>query len=560
MLFRRPALAVALLLVAALALIHPNVESGLNDDWSYVRTAHDLAATGQLRYNGWAAPVIGLQAYWAAAFIKVFGFSFFVTRLSVWVLAIITIPVLSSLLHLVGLSRSRTLLCLGLFLFSPVVLPNLSTFMTDMPAFFLFAASLFCGLKAWHATADRALYPWLAGVAVFTMLSGSVRQIYWLSGICILAAFAWKRLPSNRGRAFIVACILAISAFGAWTLNWLSHQRYVPTQNLIAIIRAMPPKIVAHEVLVQMSQGFVELALLCLPLTLPLAFREVKRIRIWVQCPIWICSLGISYWLADPVPWLGNIVTNYGVTISNNISYGEKPAILPDTFMLLLATLALAAACYAWQSGHIKQWSKDPFALLTVPFLFFYTLILCSRAPTFGLFDRYFIPHLFVLLVFTLRMNPAGALSRLTLILGCTYAIYALATTHDYFAEGRAKTQAAEEIMRAGISRTSIMAGFEFDSWTQVDQAGYVNDPSVKSYRQTENCNGPDDANQWWRSMTPAIQGRYVVTLTHLEGMLPSEFPALPYRRWLPRGEFHVLIEKPSEADAPLVCEPGPGF
>ena len=61
----------------------PFVEMGINDDFSYTQIALHLANTGKLAYNGWNTPIVGFQAYWAAIFIKLFGFSFTLVRFSV---------------------------------------------------------------------------------------------------------------------------------------------------------------------------------------------------------------------------------------------------------------------------------------------------------------------------------------------------------------------------------------------------------------------------------------------------------------------------------------------
>src|SRR5215813_7810762 len=85
---RRYSLLCAAALVTAMALTTPLAESGLNDDWSYTKTALDLAETGGLVYNGWASAMVGAQAFWGALFIKLFGFSFLTTRLSTAPLAL----------------------------------------------------------------------------------------------------------------------------------------------------------------------------------------------------------------------------------------------------------------------------------------------------------------------------------------------------------------------------------------------------------------------------------------------------------------------------------------
>src|SRR6202051_521092 len=94
---------IALLLLAA-AVTDPRLEMGVNDDWSYAHTAREFASTGHIAYNGWAVAMLLPQIVWAAVFIKLFGFSFLILRLSTLVLGVFTVPILYYLGRGSGLS------------------------------------------------------------------------------------------------------------------------------------------------------------------------------------------------------------------------------------------------------------------------------------------------------------------------------------------------------------------------------------------------------------------------------------------------------------------------
>ena len=68
-------------------LTNPIAESPFNDDWSYAHTVKILQETGKLTYNGWAAASVIAQAYWGLLWVKMFGFSYTVLRLSTLPLA-----------------------------------------------------------------------------------------------------------------------------------------------------------------------------------------------------------------------------------------------------------------------------------------------------------------------------------------------------------------------------------------------------------------------------------------------------------------------------------------
>src|ERR1700760_4060252 len=66
----------------ALLLAWPFSNLPFNDDWTWAFTVRQLQLTGHLVYNGWSSPSFVAQAYWGLLWVKVFGFSFNVLRIS----------------------------------------------------------------------------------------------------------------------------------------------------------------------------------------------------------------------------------------------------------------------------------------------------------------------------------------------------------------------------------------------------------------------------------------------------------------------------------------------
>jgi hypothetical protein len=111
----------------------PFAEMGFVDDWSYVKTAFVFARTGHLVYNGWATAMLGWVIPWAALFIKLFGFSFTVVRLSTLPLSMASVYLLHASLVRFGITPRNAIvgaLTLGLF---PLFLPLASSYTTDVP-------------------------------------------------------------------------------------------------------------------------------------------------------------------------------------------------------------------------------------------------------------------------------------------------------------------------------------------------------------------------------------------------------------------------------------------
>src|SRR5687768_9114944 len=127
-----PIVCAAVPVIAVLATV-PVGETGLNDDWSYARTALDAARTGKLIYNGWATTMVGVQAYWGALWIKIFGFSFITLRLSVLPLAAGCGYLIWWLGRRCGLSDRAAMFASLAVTTSPLFVPLAASFMTDVP-------------------------------------------------------------------------------------------------------------------------------------------------------------------------------------------------------------------------------------------------------------------------------------------------------------------------------------------------------------------------------------------------------------------------------------------
>ena len=117
---------VVIVALCALATL-PFAETGMTDDFSYVHTAKIFAETGHIVYNGWATAMLGWQILPAALFIKLFGYSYTVVRLSTLICAAMPLAffmqrsfVRSGITH-----RNATIATLTV-LISPVSMPTIT--------------------------------------------------------------------------------------------------------------------------------------------------------------------------------------------------------------------------------------------------------------------------------------------------------------------------------------------------------------------------------------------------------------------------------------------------
>ncbi len=564
MAFWRNTLLALFAILIALFLVHPIAEVGMDDDWSYIRTAHDLALTGQLRYNGWAAPIIGFQAYWAALFIRLAGFSFTITRVSVELLTVLFIPVVMRMFRAAGLTLENALFSTLALLLSPLTLPLIASFMTDVPGFLLFAAALWCALEAWKSADDKAALRWMWAAAVAGAVSGTVRQIYWAAIGWFLLVLLVKKL---QGRARISGgiCLAVTMGFAVAVNHWQSVQPYTASVSPAAAYADQDWADLWNRGTNRVARFFVGCSILLLPVTSVFAPRWFRVLPRWLPGVVAVAAAGLAYFLAQPLPWVGNLLSPDGVLRSGLVAPGDKPVVLSRVAILIIATTGITGLVCGlaaiWRLRIRMTVDFVRLAVLTAPFLALYVALIAARGPVFGLFDRYTLPLTTVAMVMLLlvfqRVSDKGLPAIAWVLLG-VFAFYAVATTHDSFSGARARLAVAEKLRRGGLKRTEILGGFEFDCWTQVDATGYVNNDEMEfprdAYQDADDCTGAESLQFWWRSLAPSVRADYVVTVSPLADLEPGIVDRVGYQTWLPWGTHFVYAQR---SKVRLSCKAG---
>jgi hypothetical protein len=622
---RSYAVVCASIALASIALTAPVAESGVVDDWSYARTALDLARTGHLVYNGWAAAMVGAQAYWGALFIRLFGFSFLVLRLSVAPLAAASAALLYVLHRRASLPPGLAIFGALTVVLSPISIPNAASFMTDIPALFLLLVSVYGYVRVAEtldtrrtgagAAWQRQLWGWLLLGLSAGLLGGTVRQVVWFvplfgSGLLLLRSWLLHQ-------ARIAAVPLAVSGMAALTgmlrcMAWLQDQPYAIREELPfgSLFSHRNTATFLCSLLVRLAQT-LGLLLLPLLLALPLLYRaRLAGVRgPWLRFSSAVI-LGLFVWflawqgynqqwfflhphasgpgIAAPPhqpwqspefvwfpPWIGSMFSIHPFMYGKALAPPDYfPSAIPVSVYLILrilvtvlvcGALALCIASRIWPrnetSAARQSWPHTPvvITLLTVfAAAYIPMLLLHDLSPdSAGLIDRYLLPVLPLATVCFLRtFHRWTGRTRLPLVSWIVLAVfgfYGVAQAHDYFAELRAKLVMTHDLEQRGIPRSSIMAGFEYDGWTQIAVAGHYNDPRIRIpegiYVPPPETPGFATIYRCW-PYTPAVHPDYVVALAPHPDLRITDVPPAGFQCWLPpfHRQFIIQVRDPALA------------
>ena len=299
-----------------------------------------------------------------------------------------------------------------------------------------------------------------------------------------------------------------------------------------------------------------------------------------VKYPFQLNRARTAAWIAGPVFLLAFVTgislhKTFGMIFasgSNNTSYfcargvfnlpdvlGNQPDVLSHVARFAISFIvwfAFSAFLFSFWNAPLLEnripLAKHPLPTRAVTWLLlpFTAATLLLLATRLAIFDRYLLPLFVVGLIVVLRFYQrriADRLPSLTVVLIALFALLGISVIHDTFAMDRARVAAADELRRAGVPRSDIRAGFEYDAWTELERTGYVNDLRLRvpagAYHPKELREVPPECQPYFEEHTPSFTGRYVLTFEPVSCFTPSQFPSVPYTTWLGPHHHQIMIE-----------------
>lgn len=592
--------ACALIAGFAVLLCLPFAEMGLIDDWSYVRTAYDFAQTGHFVYNGWATAMLGWQIVWSAPFLKLFGYSFTVARLSMLPFAMGCGWLLHAILRHSGISNRNAVFGSLALCISPLFIPLAASYMSDIGGLSLILLCMYLCQRALEAKSDRAAVLWLCTAGLTNIVGGTERQIIWLGTLVLIPSAAWL-MRKRRGvvTATIVLWLIGV-AFILLAIHWFYSQPYSVPERLLypsldhpgaspsdLFLERLTPSYISFKVQV-LSVVFVKtlfcLELILLPLLVAwlITIRKLER-PAWIALGSFATLVGFAAWLLDKsdqlehwlMPWLYHVLGTEAISKNTWDMLGNRPVSIPASLRIAISLLVVmsGAVFIAWLtvSKRPKPEKVTPITskwqtlfILYLPYCAAYVLLLLPRGFHFFLFDRYLLDIVPVAILYLLKLhqerirNSLPFVSYLTL---AAFAIYGIFATHDLFALNRARVVAVQMLRISGVKENAAQAGFEYDGWSEIDQAHYVNESKITfpagAYRlNRQDRHRPAACRLSFDPYTPALRPTFIVVLSPMWCLQQSDFPPVTYHAWLPPFIRSIYIQRVPDMMQDLIPVP----
>lgn len=542
------------------------------DDGPYIKSAQVFANTGHFVYNGWATAMLGWQILAAAPFIKIFGFSFFIVRLSTVLITAVTCFLLHRAMVRCGITEWNASIATLTLMLSPVCFPLIPSFMSDCWGLFAIVICLYACLRALQAKTDHAAALWICFASLGNALTGTVRQIAWLGVLVMVPCVLW--LMRRRRKVFaieIVACAVGYAAVFI-SLHWYSKQLYSLYYGFS--YPAGSTALFFHHRSYFM-RPLLEIPMLMLPILLmflPAAWRSSRRsLAIFYAGAFALIALILSTlkkglltdFLAPFSIARGSVFSKYGWYMVWPIQ-GEMPQVIPNSVRLLIAvaTILGVLACIASfmyvrsnrttadtpiAVSSLREISWMELLTLALPFSLAYCVFLWPGAVINLLLDRYLIPLVMIGLILLLRYYQEHIQLKLpvwSFIIMLAIATYSVTAMHDVFAMYRSVLTAVDEVRATGLPRDEIDGGWEYDSWTQIEEGGYTHTPQTREKVGFAHMSPvADEPCRIFNGVFfPQLHSIYSLSFSANDCGGATNFAPVTLKRWLPPNTLNIYV------------------
>jgi hypothetical protein len=574
--YRIPAICCALAVLLCELIARPYTTMGICDDGPYILVAKNLAATGHIVYNGWSAAMLVWQLYLAAAFIKLFGFSFTTVRMSTLLVSLLLAFFLQRTLVRSGITERNATIGTVALVLSPLYLMLSVTFMSDIHGLFAIVLCLYGCLRALQSPTTRAAILWLCFAVATNAICGTSRQLAWLGILVMVPSTLWLLRARQRvlfaGAAITLLGVLSILA----CMHWLKLQPYTTPGTFH--VGKLPVVYLVH----QFARFFLDIPFLLLPIAIvfvPEIRKSKSRITAIICASLLACVVLAAYpsnlgskfsFLLEPTlrEQGSNWITPYGEY--GVLSHGAPHLFLPIWIQAFLALAVLASMLGLIlsfvRSGRTMQpvhsvagLPRKQLIVVLAPFATAYIFVLVVRAISVAtdnggvLFDRYSLGLLPVVLIWLIRHYQDRLRPRLpgaAVFLIAIMAAYGIAVTHNTFAFYRARVEIATELRAAGVPDTSTDNGWEYNIDVELQHARYIDNSAIEVPAHAYVPPLPLPAgtcSMHFSDSTPHIHPLYAVSFTPdaCYGLAP--FAPMLYSRWPYRtpGILYVVRSTP---------------
>lgn len=495
----------------------------LGDDWAFSHGAFLFAQGQGIHYSNWAGmPQLG-QWLWAVPFLKLFGMSHFVLRVSTIVVSLIGITCLYDFLRKEGVASRLAGFASSVLAVNPLFFVTQGTFMTDVPSL----SFALIALNSFNNSLRRRSYLWLASAFVFSVLGVINRQT--LIMVPLIAGIMGIRQYDVRWRCYWGISTLLVVVIGITTHFWLiSRPDAVPLEPAIPALTEI------------VFRSFVAIHL-CGLTVLPLLVLVFPSKRWKLFCSVLLLLLSINGYLllfeegstfAGAFPYGTGILSTFGA-YSDGLVLGDRDILLNPALRLLLSFIGCVGS--AGVVTYIIQAIQRKVQISMLGLFSISQFLIMLLLPSF--YDRY-VEIVFPGVIATAAYycnNVKFKWSR-GLIIASLYFLVSVGLAHDWLSWNSARWLLGREAIAVGIEPDAIEGGFEWNGWYTAQKA------ITKTIYRNEMDGEKSLLLPTTKIFFPHVKGIYALSFTQPANSIVLAHA--PYEQWLTGSTNTFLLVK----------------
>ncbi len=534
---------------------NPTGNFPLNDDWVYALSVKAIVDIGRFELHAWSQSMGFVQAYWAAAFVYVLGFDFWVLRLSTLLAGLGGIVATYALMRNLKVESRISLLGATAVAVNPVYYSLSNTFMTDVPFYFLAVTSVIMLMRELQGDGVK----WLVGGVVFSCAAILNRQLGFVIPLGFAAAYVWAQ-PNKSIKGVLIALLpfavgaLAYQALQLWlSVNGRADIGVAPTLQSTLSKIIWNPLDFAGDVAARGLSLLQYVGLSILPVSgfvflkasLGEEHRERRKLIVRVVLMVFLLSV-IFFFTSVRMPSGGNVLAYWGIgpltlrdTFLLNQNFPPHPMWLyhawtAATVLSFLGMLVLLERLWAFVETSfkkLKRRERSPAVatavMLGVILLGYSALIIVATESFFDRYILFCVPIALVLVTTQMQFEKHIRSFRIALYSGWLVVVaaglFSVVATRDYLEWNSKRWEALRWLMEEQrVEPTAIDGGYEFNAW-YLNKAGSPRGREGKSW--------------WW-----VEDDEYIVASGPVDGY--QEIATFPFRRWLQQIDGRVVVLK----------------
>lgn len=476
-------------------IVNPFGDFPLNDDWAYTKALNTLGSSHKINIGTWPAMTLLTQILWGYGFTSVFGFSFFVLRISTLISSFIGLTVLYKIIYQFSGKRSISFFGTAVLLFNPVYFNLSNTFMTDVNFNTLLLLGIYFCLEYFRSKKALALVP----VFIVSVLLVLLRQYGLILPLCFLFACVFmceKKTLSLLIAAFnFIITLVILKYYESFLKEVLSPKAMYKFSGDISLSQRVFWDQFWENLLLRVDSSAIQILFYLSPIAVLLVYQLRSHISIKMVSIASPISLLISYLLLKKgTLQTGNVFSGLSLGaetflyqlkgIPHNRPFWFE-SLLPYFTALLcgLSVFYVFILIYIRGFKPMKQSVFQPKGAFLFSLFVGYFFLLIS---TDSYFDRYHIPLIVIGLIFFCGIhveNPEKRIPPILFIPLIIFAYIAVFGTRDYFTRNRKTWEAYSDIKAIDPKKSQkINAGIEVFFWNEGKE-----DPALWDFLEPKN-------------------------------------------------------------------------